>query len=86
MVRTIFGYGAPAGAAAIAAIIASIVLSGEGHGGAGGQIVGYLIMLIALSVIFVAVTRHRDRERGGVIAFTPAFGLELGDAAAAGLA
>ena len=35
-------------------------------------------MLIALSAVFVAIKRRRDRELGGVIRFWPAFRLGIG--------
>jgi hypothetical protein len=41
-------------------------------------VVGYSIMLVALSTVFVAIKRHRDEDLGGVIRFWPAFGLGLG--------
>ncbi|WP_223787655.1 DUF4199 domain-containing protein [Marinicella meishanensis] len=34
---------------------------------------GYLIMIVGLSVIFVAVKQHRDHNLGGVIGFKAAF-------------
>jgi hypothetical protein len=43
-------------------------------------------MLVALSLIFVAVKRFRDQECGGVIRFGRAFALGLGIAAVAGIA
>jgi hypothetical protein len=46
---------------------------------------GYLLMLVALSVIFIGVKRYRDVERGGVIRFVPAFVLGLGIAVVAGM-
>ncbi len=52
----------------------------------GSEWFGYLIMLVALSVIFVAVKRYRDQECGGVIKFGRAFGLGVGIAAVAGIA
>lgn len=42
-----------------------------------GVALGYATMLVALSLVFVAVKRHRDQARGGVIGFWPAFGIGL---------
>lgn len=50
-----------------------------------GMVIGYLIMLIALSTVFVAIKRHRDVELGGVIRFWPAFGMGLGISLIAGV-
>jgi hypothetical protein len=50
-----------------------------------GMVIGYLIMLIALSAVFVAIKRHRDADLGGVIKFWPAFGLGLGISFIAGV-
>jgi hypothetical protein len=50
-----------------------------------GMVIGYLIMLIALSAVFVAIKRHRDADLGGVIKFWPAFGLGLGISFVAGV-
>jgi hypothetical protein len=50
-----------------------------------GMALGYLTMLIALSAVFVGIKRHRDRDRGGVIRFWPAFGMGLGISLIAGL-
>lgn len=50
------------------------------------QAVGYLVMVLGLSLIFVGVKRHRDQALGGVIKFWPAFGLGLAIAAVAGIA
>ncbi len=41
---------------------------------------GYLIMLVALTLIFVGMRRYRDVERGGVIKFLPALGMGLATA------
>ena len=40
-----------------------------------GLLIGYAIMLVALSAVFVGIKRHRDVELGGVIWFWPAFGM-----------
>jgi Protein of unknown function (DUF4199) len=50
-----------------------------------GVALGYATMLIALSVVFVAIKQHRDRDLGGVIRFWPAFALGLGISAIAGI-
>ena len=50
-----------------------------------GVALGYLIMLVALSTIFAAIKRRRDRDLGGVIRFWPAFGMGLGIALVAGI-
>jgi hypothetical protein len=42
-----------------------------------GVLFGYLIMLVALSTVFVAIKRRRDLALGGVIGFWPALGLGL---------
>lgn len=79
-----FVYGGIAGAIAIALISAMIGLHLTAHDSAA-MWVSYLIMLIALSLIFVGVKRYRDVECGGVIRFGRAFLLGLGIAAVAGL-
>jgi uncharacterized membrane protein YhaH (DUF805 family) len=48
-------------------------------------LLGYLVMLVALSMIFVGVKRYRDVERGGVIRFGKALAVGLGIAAVAAL-
>jgi hypothetical protein len=52
-------------------------LASAGHHGHGltSQLFGYLVMIIALSMIFLAVRDHRNKNLGGVIKFLPAFGL-----------
>ena len=48
-------------------------------------VIGYSIMLVALSTVFVAIKRYRDETLGGVIRFWPAFGLGLGISFVAGV-
>lgn len=54
----------------------------EDHSG-NAAIYGYASMLLALSLIFVAVKRQRDITQGGVIKFLPAFGMGLAISAVA---
>ena len=77
-------YGAIAGAIAVSLISAMIGLDLTSHDETA-MLVSYLVMLIALSLIFVGVRRYRDVECGGVIRFGRAFLLGLGMAAMAGL-
>lgn len=62
------------------------LLTQSGPGSAAGSaFTGYLIMMLALSLIFVGVKRFRDRTLGGVIKFGPAFLVGLGISAVAGV-
>ncbi len=77
-------YGGIAGAIAVSIISATIAMDLTSHDETAMWI-SYLIMLVALSLMFVGVKRYRDVECGGVIRFGRAFGLGLGMAAVAGL-
>jgi len=88
MFTTALRYGAVSGAIVIAVIIAGIIFAngpGQGHG-FESQIFGYLVMIVALSMIFLAIRDYRNKQLGGVIKFLPAFGLGLLVAAVAGVA
>lgn len=81
-------YGAISGAIVVGVIIAGIFLASAGHHGHGltSQLFGYLVMILALSAIFLAVRDHRNKNLGGVIKFLPAFGLGLLVSLIAGIA
>jgi hypothetical protein len=64
-------YGAIAGSIIIASLIIGLAL-GADHDD-HNPFIGYLIMIVALSLIFLGVKRYRDRTHGGVIKFGPAF-------------
>ena len=76
MMRMILVYGLAAGL--IVGIPLSLVTAFAHIGGVLGMVVGYLTMLVALSLVFIAIKRRRDRDQGGVIRFWPALGLGLG--------
>jgi hypothetical protein len=40
-----------------------------------GMLIGYSVMLLALSSVFLGIKQYRDRELGGVIRFWPALGM-----------
>lgn len=50
-----------------------------------GMLIGYTMMLIALSLVFLAVKRHRDVDLGGVISFWRALVLGIGVSVVAGV-
>ena len=83
MFRYALIYGLLPGFVVAATITAGLVLeTGFGH----SLWFGYLVMLVALTFIFVGVKRYRDVERGGVIRFLPALGAGLTIAVVAGIA
>jgi hypothetical protein len=78
-------YGLLSGVIIVAVIICGLWFS-RLFSGFHSEWFGYLVMLVALTFIFVGVKRYRDQEKGGVIRFLPAFGLGLAIAIVAGLA
>ncbi len=77
-------YGILSGTIVIATLILGLVVS-DGGSFLSSELFGYLTMLIALSMIFIAVKRYRDQELGGVIRFLPAFAMGLAVAVIAGI-
>ena len=45
--------------------------------GTGSMVIGYLSMLVAFSLIYVAVKNFRDKQNGGLISFGKAFKMGL---------
>lgn len=84
MTRFILIYGSIAGLVVATLMVGGIAIS-NANGSAGSQVFGYLSMLVAMSIIFVAVKRYRDTQLGGVIKFWPALGLGAGIALLASL-
>lgn len=62
-----------------------LVMGEDAPTGPLGMAIGYTTMLLALSVIFLAVKHRRDQVNGGVIKFLPAFLMGLGISAVAGV-
>lgn len=83
MLRKITLYGLGAGIIVGTPMLAMMILL-KGHM-PESYLLGYGTMLLALSLVFVAVKRHRDEANGGVIKFLPAFGLGLGISCVAGV-
>lgn len=81
--RIILVYGLLSGAIVIAVIALGLFVALPSH--FQSEWFGYLVMVMALALIFVGMKRYRDVERGGVVRFLPAFGLGIGIAAFAGI-
>lgn len=80
-----FTYGLLSGLVIIATMLSGILLSDQ-QSFFSSEWFGYLVMLVALTFIFVGVKRYRDIELGGVIQFMPAFAMGLAIAGVAALA
>jgi hypothetical protein len=85
MSARILRFGCGAGLIVGAALYLTTVLAG-GHSPSGsvGMLIGYATMLVALSLVFVAIKRERDLARGGAIGFWPALLIGLGISMIAG--
>ena len=79
MIGPIFSFGAAAGLFIILGIIAGLEF------GANQEWLGYLIMFIVFSTIYVAVRKYRDQQLGGVISFPSAFLMGIGISTVAGV-
>lgn len=84
MSRIILIFGVIAGL--VVAVPMCVLVANSEHGSAATSLfTGYLIMLLALSLVFFGVKRLRDRELGGAIRFVPALLAGLGISAVAGV-
>lgn len=81
MMRLILVYGAIAGTVELALL--ALTMGVVSDHGSMGMVLGYLSMLIAMSMVFVGVKRFRDEQQGGVIKFGRAFLVGLGIAGVA---
>ena len=85
MLGQICKYGSAAGLVVAVPLFTMTVLDTWHPSGLAGMVFGYLIMLVALSAVFLAIKQHRDEACGGVIRFWPALALGLGVALIASL-
>jgi hypothetical protein len=84
MSRIILIFGSAAGLI-VAVPMCLLVANAEPGSAATSHFTGYLIMVLALSLVFLGVKRLRDRELGGAIRFVPALLAGLGISAVAGV-
>ena len=85
MKKIIILYGLISGAVIIGSMIIGLQMASDQEGFAAMEWLGYLIMIVALSMIFVGVKRYRDQELGGVIRFKTAALVGIGIATVASL-
>ena len=78
-------YGSLSGLVIISVMLTGILLADQ-DGFFASMWFGFLVMLVAMTFMFVGVKRYRDVELGGVIRFKPAFLMGLGIAVVAALA
>lgn len=84
MQRYFLVYGAISGAIVIFSTLVGLAIADGNPSFSFSMWLGYLIMLVALSMIFIGIKRYRDQELGGVITFGGATLVGLGIAAVAG--
>ena len=86
MINIIFLFGTLAGLIVIGGMIAVIAASGgQPDMQDNSLLLGYTIMLVALSMIFFGIKAYRDRELGGAIRFVPALLMGVGISIVAGI-
>ncbi len=85
MLRIALMYGFSAGAVLIGTMCAIFVVAGP-DGAGHSLLVGYLLMLAALSMIFLGIKKYRDEHLGGVISYWKGVGVGMGIALAATVA
>lgn len=86
MNRIILVYGSITGATIIGSMMLGIYAANSGSNSfLASEAIGYSIMLIGFSMIFVATKKYRDEELGGVIKFSTAFKIGLGISLIAGV-
>lgn len=85
ILRTILIYGVIAGLIVAIPMFALIVAAPDSNSWQASQLTGYALMILAFSLIIVGVKSYRDKVKGGVIKFVPAFLVGLGISAIASL-
>lgn len=85
MLRTVMIYGVIAGLLVAVPMFSALAYEPSPDSTVHSMAFGYLIMVVALSLIFIGVKRRRDKELGGVIRFVPALLTGLGISAVAGV-
>jgi len=77
MFRDILKYGLIGGLVVGIIDFTMFTMAGDDPHFENGMLIGYTVMLVALSSVFLGIKHHRDAGLGGVIRFWPAFGMGL---------
>lgn len=85
MFRSILVHGLAGGAFVGVTLFAVTLGVGDHVPPPWGMVIGYANMLVALSAIFVAIKRRRDRDLGGIIRFWSAMAMGLSISMIAGV-
>jgi hypothetical protein len=85
MFRNILKFGLIAGLVVGVIDFALFASAGDQPHFENGMLIGYSIMLVALSMVFVGIKQYRDKDLGGVIRFWPAFGMGVAMSVIAGV-
>lgn len=78
MINVILRYGIIGGLIVAIPMVWRMLAAQPGENPLGGMLVGYLVMIVALTTVFLGIKQYRDKVLGGVIKFGPAFLLGLG--------
>ena len=85
MAKIIITFGLLAGVIAIGSVILGLSVTSDNQSVQALEWLGYLVMLVALSLVFIGIKRYRDRVLGGVITFGTATLVGLGIAVTSGV-
>jgi hypothetical protein len=77
MLALILRYGVIAGVIVVAPMLWQWLGLKPGGSPPESLLLGYTIMLVALTVVFLGIKQYRDKFKGGVVKFLPAFGVGL---------
>lgn len=78
MLRTMLTFGIIGGLIVAVPMFSLLILNQDAHSSPQSMITGYALMILGLSMVFIGVKSYRDKIKGGVIKFLPAFLLGLG--------
>ena len=85
MLTLILRYGAIAGLIIGVPMMWRMLSAKPGEVPVVGMLLTYLVMIVALSAVFIGIKAYRDKVLGGVVRFLPALGVGLGISAVASI-